>query len=264
MAQKRKSMAKRRVGTYKSNSKRVYAKRNYKRRMTPSRVVSRVNQMYSMIETKESTQQTGVNIGLPHNNIYILNIGGADMNPLRTFLGTADSMTGVGDRIGDKITVKGCKFVCFLENALARTKVHYRIMLVKCPRGVAPNRTNLFKGCASNKMIDMVNTEKFTIVWQTRFNVSVANGAPNVVTATGEPIQTVTSGGQGTKVVSHWIPGSKFGRGGNVQYENAGVDPKFYDYRFVMLAYDWYGTPQDVNNVGKINECYCKLYYKDA
>ena len=69
----------------------------------------------------------------------------------------------------------------------------------------------------------------------------------------------------GTKVFKMWIPGRKFGTYGSVQYENASTTQvKFYDYRLVILAHDWYGTPQDVNNVGKINELYCKIYFKDA
>lgn len=235
-------------------------------RRGPSPIAAKVNKIFNMIETKESTSgNSDKNMPLPHNNTYIVtDSGGNQLNPFKTYNGTTDPMSGVGDRIGDKISVTGLKIVMFLENALERTKVFYRVMLVRCPRGVPPNRTNLFKGASSNKMIDMVNNEKFTIVWQRRFNIQVANGAANTATASGAPIQTITSGGQGTKIVTAWIPGRKFGRGGNIQYENAGVDVKFYDYRLVILAYDWYGTPQDITNVGRINELYMKLYYKDA
>lgn len=237
-----------------------------KMRMGPyPTVAAKVNTLYKMIETKESTQTTDANIALPHNNVYIVQSGGSPLNVLKTYVGADDPMAGVGSRIGDKVTLRGIKIVAFLENALERTKVHYRIMLLRCPRGVSPTRANLFKGDSNNKMIDQVNTEKFSIVWQSRFNIQVANGAANaLIAASGVPIQTVTSGGQGTKIVTAWIPGRKFGRGGNITYENVGVDPKFYDYRLVVVAYDWYGTPQDVNNVGKINELYTKAYYKDA
>ena len=71
--------------------------------------------------------------------------------------------------------------------------------------------------------------------------------------------------GSGTKVFKMWIPGRKFGTYGSVQYENGSTSQvKFYDYRVCILAYDWYGTAQDINNVGKINEFYSKIYFKDA
>lgn len=227
-------------------------------------MAKKVNTLYKMIETKESNQKTDTDVGLPHNNIHIVQSGGTDLNVFKTYNGTDDPMTGVGSRIGDEMVVKGIKIVMFLENAKERPKVFYRVMLVRCPRGVAPSRANLFKNCANNKMIDMINTERFTIVSQRRFNISCVNGAPNANLVNGAPIQTITSGGQGTKVLNMWIPGKAFGRNGHIQFENGGVDVKFYDYKLVILAYDWFGTPQDANNVGKINECFAHCYFKDA
>jgi hypothetical protein len=62
-----------------------------------------------------------------------------------------------------------------------------------------------------------------------------------------------------------WIPGTKFGHGGNIQYEStSGVQGKFYDYQICILAYYWFGTPQDANVVGNLNESITKLYFKDT
>jgi hypothetical protein len=62
-----------------------------------------------------------------------------------------------------------------------------------------------------------------------------------------------------------WIPGAKFGRGENLQYENASASQlKFYDYRICILCYDWFGTPQDANTVGKLNDLITTIYFKDA
>jgi len=227
-------------------------------------VAQKVNTLYKMIETKESTQTTGTLVNLAHNNVTILQSGGADLNIFKTYNNTDDPMAGVGSRIGDQISIRGVKVVAFFENALERSKVHYRIMLVRCPRGVVPNRTNLFKNDSGNKMIDSVNTERFTIVWGKTFNITVGNQPGNAVQLNGAPYQTITMAGQGTRIVKAWIPGFKFGRSGTVQYENGGVDVKFYDYKLVVVAYDWGGTPQDLNNVGKLNELYTKIYYKDA
>lgn len=229
-------------------------------------VSARVSALNRMIETKEGTWKTGPNAALPHNTVNILNTSaGGPLNPFQSNQGAGDPMQANNmNRIGDKITVKGVKIVAFFENALQRAKVFYRIMLVKAARGMTIDRTSLFKNDSDNKMIDCVNTEKFTIVWQRRFTVDSSNNTAATIGLTGVPA-TGTPGGIGTKIINAWIPGGKFGRGGNLQYEDStGTDIKFFDYRVVVLAYDWYGTPQDVNVVGRINELYTKCYFKDA
>lgn len=170
-----------------------------------------------------------------------------------------------GNRIGDKITLRGMTIRGQLENALNRSKVYFRLMLVKCPRGVSPTlANNLFKQCSNNKMIDMVNTERYTILWQKTFNVQTANNAPTGVSATGVPTGG-TPAGVGSRIFKAWIPGSKFANNGNITYEDgSSTNAKFFDYRLVIVTYDWYGTPQDVNNVGVLNELYTKIYFKDA
>lgn len=230
------------------------------RKAAISTVAAKVNNLYRMIETKESRGITLVNIQLPHNNLYVVTA-----NPLNTSNGTQDPMTGVGDRIGDRITVRGMKAVFFLEGAIQRSRVYFRVMLVKMAKGETLNRGTLFAGNSTNKMIDTVNTERFTILASKTITVTPPSTAPAAVDAAG--IGTIVSSNNittGSRILKFWVPGYKFGKGGNVTYENAATQPKFFDYRWVIVAYDWYGTPQDVNNVGVINECYSKLYYKDA
>lgn len=233
-------------------------------RASVRRASAGVKRLNSMIETKESVQITGTNLSLPHNNIYETGI-----NPFALNIGASDPMSGTGQRIGDKISCRGVLIKGFMENALSRPKVHYRIMLVRGAKGETFNRANLFKGITGNKIIDQMNTERFSIVASKKFTISASASAAATVSATGVPLSGISSGvdtaGQGTKAWSMWVPGKKFGRNGNIQYENLSVSQvKFYDYRIVVLAYDWYGTAQDVNNVGKINEMYCKMYFKDA
>jgi hypothetical protein len=232
------------------------------------RVSNQVRALTRMIETKEAQWTSTANVSLPHNNTYVVQGVGGALNPLRCTNGSDDPMGGnSGSRIGDKITLKGIAIRGMLENAYGRSKVYFRIMLVKCPRGITPDRASpLFKGCSSNKMIDTVNTEKFSILWQQIFTITTANPAPTGVVPN---INGVPSGGTpagiGTKLFKAWIPGSKFGRGGTVTYEDtSSINPKFFDYRIVILCYDWYGTPADINNVGVLNEMYTKMYFKDA
>jgi len=138
-------------------------------------------------------------------------------------------------------------------------------MFIKSAKGDVPTRTTLFQNASNNKMIDQINTERYTIVAQKIFTVSVANPAAVALAPVTGIVSSGSQAGVGTKLINMWIPGRKFGRGGNVVYENQSTTQlKFFDYRIVILCYDWYGTPQDTNNVGFINELYTKVYFKDA
>jgi hypothetical protein len=95
-----------------------------------------------------------------------------------------------------------------------------------------------------------------------RTAASVPSGI--TVALNGQP-SDVAHAGIASRLVTMWIPGSKFGRGGVVQYENASSSQvKFYDYRICILCYDWLGTPQDLNTVGKVNDLIATMYFKDA
>lgn len=241
--------------------------RSVKRRTTGGTVTAKVNKLWKAIETKEGCYRVA-KVDCPHNNVLVLTdaASGTPLNPFRRAAGTADPMDANPMQIvGDQCTMRGMKIKGFFECALGRSKVYFRLMLIRAPRSATIDRSSLFKGDSNNKMMDIVNTETFSIVWQKVFNVQTSNIAAYTITpnVNGVP-SSGTAGGIGTKMISAWIPGRKFGRGGNVQYENGSTAVKFYDYRFVCLAYDWYGTPQDVNNVGVINEFYCKNYFKDA
>jgi hypothetical protein len=239
------------------------------RLFTPYRTLAqRVNTLYRTIETKEFTWRTSPNVALPHNNVTVVQQqSGGDLNIFRSANSTDDPMGVGGSRIGDKITVKGIMIKGFFENALSRPKVYYRVMLLRGAKGETFSRANIFKSNTDNKMIDQVNTERFSIVAQKIFNVSASNNIASSVSLTGVPgsLNATEHVGVATKTFKMWIPGYKFGRDGVVNYENGSTGQiKFYDYRLCIVVYDWYGTPQDVNNVGRINELYSKLYMKDA
>lgn len=249
------------TGTMTSGVRRMW--RKYQTRRVPTKVAQRVNNLYRMIETKEITWKlestTSTKYETPHNNLLAWT-----QNPFQVSQGAFDTTSAgnAANRIGDQITVKGFMMTLFLENALNRPKVFYRVMLVRCAKGDTPDRTTFFKGNCDNKMIDQVNTERYTIVAQRRFTIDSSNAMAGAVLGTGVPNGGVN--GIATKVIKMWVPGRKFGRGGNIQYENNSYQVKFYDYKVVFLAYDWFGTPQDVNNVGLINCMYTKVYFKDA
>lgn len=228
-----------------------------------------VGRLLKTIETKESQFKTGANIGLAHNNLTVLQCPGTGtyLNCFYCGQGGSDQDMGAnqGNRIGDEITVQSVKFHGMVEGALQRSKVYFRFMLVKAAKGDIPTRATLFKGNADNKMIDEINTERFSILASKIFNVSPPNPPPNTVSLTGVAEPGVLAGVTGNRIFKVTIPGRKFGRQGVIKYENASVSQvKFYDFYPVFVAYDWYGTPQDANTVGRINELYCKMRFKDA
>lgn len=244
--------------------------RPYKKARTKAlRILARVSRIEKTIETKESSPRSDTNQPLPHNNVYVCKLAngagtGTPLNPFQIGAAAGDPMAGTGNRIGDQITVKGVAVKAFFENALGRAKVYYRMMLIRAAKGDTIDRSTLFKGDSTNKMLDQINTERFAVVAQKIFNISCSNFAPGTVGGTGIPL-TATVAGIGSKIVTMWIPGKKFGRNGNVKWENADNNQvKFYDYRLVLVAYDWFGTPQDVNDVGRINDLFFKVYFKDA
>jgi len=88
-------------------------------------------------------------------------------------------------------------------------------------------------------------------------------------------IQTVGSGfatgtqqvSRATRIVKFYIPGSKFTKNRILQYENGLPQVKFFDYHFMIYAYSNYSTigpGTGAFNVGRLNDCFIKMYYKDA
>lgn len=224
-----------------------------------SGVVPRVSRLERMIETKEATR-TVRNLDIPHNNMITLAI-----NPFNISQGIGDPMDqNSGARIGDQIAIRGLMIRGMLQNSLGRARVYFRVMLIKSAKGDTLDRSTLFKNSSDNKMIDQINTERYTVIAQKIFTISTSNPAPlNFAPVTGVPSSN-TPAGIATRTIKMWIPGRKFGRDGVLRYENTTLQPKFFDYRVCVLSYDWYQTPQDVNNVGFVNEIYTKLYFKDA
>lgn len=241
-------------------------KRNPRGRLSLSYMNQRLNSLTRTIETKEGCRRI-TNVQLAHNNLIVFNDSDGNVfNPFISSQGAADPMAAGGmSRVGDKITVQGVKLKFFIETSLTRSNTMFKFFFVKMAKGDTLNRANFFKDACNNKMIDQVNTERFTILASKTVRVTTPNNAPSAIAAiTGLPTGTVQGIG-GTRIISMWIPGAKFGRNGVVTYENASFNQlKFFDYRLCCVAYDWYGTPQDTNNVGFVNDGYCKTYFKDA
>jgi hypothetical protein len=242
-----------------------------------ARIGSQVSRLTRMIETKSGVWVTASNVALPHYKLHVIQAPGSGslyMNCLQTGQGVTDptGATQMNNHIGDKITVNGVLFSGMFENALNRPKVFYHFMLLNCARGDIPDVDKLYQRNSNNELVDLINTERYTIVAQKKFTISLSNSAPSLANdPTGAPEESTytdtKNAGMGTKLFKLWVPGSKFGRGGNVTYEQNGMLTKFFDYVPVRMTYDWFRTPSGdllTNNVGRINTLFCKLYFKDA
>ena len=109
--------------------------------------LTRVNRVLRMIETKEAQWKTPSNVAVAHNNTFVLLKGdGGVLNPFQTLSGTEDSMgQNTGSRIGDQISIKGVKVCGMFEGALGRSKVHFRLMLIKSAKGILSPVTLYFR-----------------------------------------------------------------------------------------------------------------------
>lgn len=268
----KRKMAKRgRLAPIYKRKPRTKPKRRFAGKAGIARVVN--NMLSRKLEVKMSTKVSPGRLNVTHNNFIELENAGTFFN---TSQGTGDPMTGSGQRIGDEITVKGIMFKMMLELDIRYSDVTARIILVKSAKGDVPTRATLFAGVVGNKMLDNFNRERYTIMAQKYVKLK----APNTGTygpEVGSVIPLVENYGfnraqdgdtilsRSTKMVKFYIPGAKFGRNGNIKYENGSTtQTKFFDYTLVIYAYSNFTTNQDIVNVLIVNDYYKQIYYTDA
>lgn len=217
-----------------------------------------------MIETKQGNQTCTDGIEIFHNNFVTLN-----STLLFTTNGANDPTLNSSDnRIGDKINLKGVKIKMMVELNERYSDVTFRLLIIKAAKGDVPTRATLFNGLSGNKMIDTLNTERYTIIHKEYFKIKAPNpGNANTVNVAG--FSDADSGNRlsrATRIVSAWIPGTKFHKSGIISYEGQGASsqPKFFDYHAVLYAYSNYSTLQDVYYVARVNDYVQTIYYKDA
>jgi len=239
-----------------------------KKRMNIPKMVNKI--LARKMETKQSTSTSTDGAQITHNNFIVLD---PTANFLRTVNGTADPMTGDGNRVCDQITFKGISLKMMIELNERFSDVTFRLLLVRSSKGDTPTRASLFRGQSGNKMLDGINTERYTIVFQKIFKMT----APNFGTAGGGETFLLPAPGdygyynsdqklsRATRIVRVYIPGAKFGKGGTITYEDQSTSQvKFFDYTLVLFAYSNYTTSQDLVNVGRVNDYIKTMYYTDA
>jgi hypothetical protein len=224
-------------------------------------VVSRFNKM---VESKRSVHTSNDGSQIGHNDFIIM-----DGNLLETTQGVKDpNNAGTENRIGDEIMLNGISIKYMVELNERYSDVTFRMFVVKKAKGDTLSAATFFTGISGNKMIDTINTERFTVVASKTFKVTAANSGANVTIGTGgfgdqNDVTTVMS--RATRIMKLWIPGTKFGRKGRVVYENGTSQPKFFDYQVIIYAYSNYTTSQGQGwFVGRVNDYVRTLHYKDA
>lgn len=227
--------------------------------------------MNRLVETKSGVRPFTDGLQIAHNDFVVI-----DSAPLATTQGTSDSENTQGTRIGDKVKLQGLAFKGMLELNERYSDVTFRIMFIRSAKGDMPNKSTMFQGISGNKMLDHFNDERYTLLAQKWIKIKAANfGTYSGNDVVGEAGLTYKLGGQtltdystisrATKLFKIWIPGDKLAPGGNLQYENQGSQTKFYDYHALIFAYSNYSTSDVLGwNVGRVNDAFIKLYYKDA
>lgn len=215
-----------------------------------------------MLETKHSNYTRTDGLEIFHNNFISL-----DTNMLLTTQGVEDPTTNSSNnRIGDKIYLKGVaiKMMCEINERYSSTT--WRLLIVKKSKGDTLDRSTLFNGLSGNKMLDTINTERYTILYQKYFTIKTAGqsqiGAASETGAGNSSGNQVSS--RATRIIKCWIPGKRFTKSGIITYENGTSQPKFFDYVAVLYCYSNYSTLQDVFYVGRLNDYIATMYYTDA
>lgn len=200
-----------------------------------------------------------------HNNFVTLN-----STMLQTTLGVTDPLNNaVNNRIGDEIMLKGVSIKMMVELNERYSDVTFRLLVIKCAKGDVPTRTTLWNNISGNKMIDTMNTERYTILASKVFKIKAPNyattGGPEGGALSGSGLFTLSGTvSRATKIVKLWIPGSKFSKTGKIKYEDGTSQVKFFDYHAILYAYSNYSTLQDLFYVGRVNDYVQQIFYKDA
>lgn len=229
------------------------------------------------IETKQSNHTVATS-NIYHNKILII-----DTNLFATTQGTSDPMVAdSANRIGDEINVRGVSIRFMMDMALNHSDVTYRAMIIKSAKGDQPTIDTLFNGLSPCKLLDRINTERYSVVYSRTFKMTARNmtvpdsisqysnqtqGTSGPSTGVGVFPSSYQSQGKATRLMNIWIPGAKLFRNGVCKFENGSTQTKFFNYYFIV--YSWSNSDANVDpaqNVinGTLKHYVCQMYYKDA
>lgn len=200
------------------------------------------------VETK-TTHSLAENLQLYHNTPNLR------FAFLRTSQGTSDTDTGANyyaNRIGDMLMARGISIKLWIANKLDRPNVMYRLVVFKYQSTTTPTGAIAYVGANPNKMMDNLNKEVITPVYQKIINLQTA------LSASGDAAGNPFVGKECHTYRKIWIPL----KNQKIIYDNGGQVPKHYDYAFMITPYDSYGTLTTDNIASYAFEYH--FYFKDA
>lgn len=229
----------------KTFNKKVYKKKMYNKKKSLVSLIKKVS--LSKTETKHA-HVSSENININHNTGYIvtslLNLGQGYTEP-------GNTTTSLAIRIADEVVARGISIKLWIANKLDRPNIMYRVVVFKYQSQSIPALSQLFKGGIGNKIMDDIDVESYTPVYQKIFNLQVGYSAYATGTA-GD-----TDGREAHKYLSIWVPL----KDKKIVYNDGGQLPKFTNYGFFIVPYDSFGT-LITDNIASFTYIY-KYYFKD-
>jgi hypothetical protein len=218
------------------------------------------------IETKKSVHTSSDGSQIGHNNFILM-----DSNVLETTRGTADPMTtSTNNIIGDEIMLRGVSIKFMVELNERYSDVKFRLFVVKKAKGDTLSSATFFNGVSGNKMLDTINTERFSVLLSKTFKLTARSqgttggetgGISSGFNAAHSDAHTTLS--RATKILKFYIPGSKLRSQGKIMYENGSAQPKFFYYQPILYAYSNYSTSDALSfNVARLNDYVRTLYIR--
>jgi len=229
--------------TYKK--KRVYKKKGLSKRSSLVSLIKSIS--LKQVETK-ATHRIEENVNINHNSGYLFT------NLLKTQQGITDTDTGstaYANRLGDEVIARGLSIKLWIANKLDRPNIMFRYGIFKYQAGSIPTLSQIFVGANGNRMMDKLDSEYITIVYQKIINLQA--GVSGLLTS--------GSGFQNKEAHTYrkiWIPL----KNKKLVFNNGGSVPKFIDYGFFIVPYDSYGTLTTDTVASFAYEQ--QLYFKDA
>jgi len=229
-----------------AEKKKTYVRKGFSKRKSLVSLIKSISLKNS--ETKY-THSIDENRNMNHNSGFLYS------NLLRTSQGISDTGTGANAfamRIGDEVIARGISIKLWIANKLDRPNVMYRMFVFKYQSQTVPTSTALFKGANGNKIMDEIDKEYISVVYQKIFNLQVGYSATVNAATPGD-----TDGREAHTYKQIWIPL----KNKRIHYVDSGSIPKFTDYGFFIVPYDSYGT-LTTDNISSMTYQY-KFYFKD-
>lgn len=223
---------------------------------------------HTIYNASDGTQYTHMSLNDLDANPWYTTQGITDPN------GATNGTYSAANRIGDVVMAKGVRYRIFLENNERFSDVKHRFIFVRCERGMVISNTNLFCGRSDNKMIDDINRETHTVLFDRTYSIK----SPNMTTYAVDPVQDISSlvghgtyhtsaatvqnsSQPGSRIITIYVPYHKSNTYRKLVYSDNN-DPKFYDYHLLYMPYVVQNTSTTLN-VAKINDFNKVFYFKD-